>query len=218
MSDRLPAAYPRTVAAEGTHELEIKKSRFLGTVARVGSEAEARAVLERVRKAHWDASHNCHAYIVGERGALQKASDDGEPAGTAGVPMLEVLRKRDLVDTIAVVSRWFGGVKLGAGGLVRAYGQTVSGTLDTVGVVELRPLALLTVRAPYDDAGRIEHALRASPHPPTAIDYGVEVAFTVALGPEQVAPFRDWLAALTGGAIPAEATGRAVVEVPVQVL
>ncbi len=215
MHDPAPAAHPRTVAREGTHQIEIKKSRFLGTVARAGSETEARAVLERVRKAHWDAGHHCYAYVVGERGALQKASDDGEPAGTAGVPMLEVLRKRGLVDTVAVVSRWFGGVKLGAGGLVRAYGQTVSETIDAVGVVELRPLALLTVRVPYDDAGRVEHALRASPHPPTAIDYGADVALAVALAPEEVAPFRAWLAALTGGAVAAETTGSAVVEVPV---
>ena len=215
MHDPAPAAHPRTVAREGTHQIEIKKSRFLGTVARAGSEAEARAVLERVRKAHWDANHHCLAYVVGERGALQKASDDGEPAGTAGVPMLEVLRKRGLVDTVAIVSRWFGGVKLGAGGLVRAYGQTVSETIDAVGVVERRPLALLTVRVPYDDAGRVEHALRASPHPPTAIDYGADVALAVALAPEEVEPFRAWLAALTGGAVAAETTGRAVVEVPV---
>ena len=215
MHDPAPVAHPRTVAREGTHTVEIKKSRFLGTVARAGSEAEARAVLERVRKAHWDANHHCLAYVVGERGALQKASDDGEPAGTAGVPMLEVLRKRGLADTVAIVSRWFGGVKLGAGGLVRAYGQTVSETIDAVGVVERRPLALLTVRVPYDDAGRVEHALRASPHPPTAIDYGADVALAVALAPEEVEPFRAWLAALTGGAVAAETTGRAVVEVPV---
>ena len=118
-----------------------------------------------------------------------------------------------MVDTLAVVTRYFGGTLLGAGGLIRAYGQAVSDAIDAVGIVERRPFELVTLHAPYDDAGRIENALRASPHPPAAVDYGADVAFTVHLDPPDVAPFRAWLAEFTSGAVSAEVTGSAFVEV-----
>jgi uncharacterized YigZ family protein len=210
-----PPKFIRTIAAGGQHEIEIKKSRFICTLSRVQSEAEAKAILERLRKQYWDANHNCYAYTIGERGEHQKASDDGEPSGTAGVPMLEVLRKRDLVDTLAVVTRYFGGTLLGAGGLIRAYGQAVSDAIDTVGIVERRPFEVVMLSAPYDDAGRIENALRASPHPPAAVEYGADVTFTIHLDPPEVAPFRAWLAELTAGAVAAEVVGSAFVEVRV---
>jgi uncharacterized YigZ family protein len=210
-----PPTYPRTIARNAEHELEIKKSRFICTLWRVGADAEARAILEQVRKQRWDANHNCYAWVIGGRGEQQKASDDGEPAGTAGVPMLEVLKKRDLIDALAIVTRYFGGTKLGAGGLIRAYGQAVSETVEVAGIVERRPLDLLTIRADYEGAGRIEHALRASPNPPAEVEYGADVAFTVRMNPEEVAPFQAWLAELTGGANTAAVTGRAIVEVPV---
>ncbi len=207
--------YPRTIARDAQHEIEIRKSRFIATVWRAGTETEAREILERVRKQRWDANHNCYAWILGERGEAQKASDDGEPAGTAGVPMLEVLKKRDLIDVLAIVTRYFGGTKLGAGGLIRAYGQAVSEAVDLAGIVERRPLDILTIRATYDDAGRIEHALRNSPHPPTGVDYGADVVFTVHLDPPDIPPFRAWLAELTGGATTADVTGRDIVEAPI---
>ncbi|MGI9253166.1 MAG: YigZ family protein [Thermomicrobiales bacterium] len=208
-------SFPRTIARDGQHEIEIRKSRFICSLWRVAADTDARAILERVRKERWDANHNCYAWVIGERGEQQKASDDGEPAGTAGVPMLEVMKKRDLIDTLAIVTRYFGGTKLGASGLIRAYGQAVSETLDLVGAVERRPLDLLTIRATYDDAGRIEHALRASPHPPAEVEYGADVAFVVHLAPEEIAPFQAWLGELTGGANTAEVSGRTMVEVPV---
>jgi uncharacterized YigZ family protein len=208
-------SWPRTIARDGRHEIEIRKSRFVCSLWRVGAESEARATLERIRKQHWDANHNCYAWVIGERGEQQKASDDGEPSGTAGVPMLEVLKRRELIDTMAVVTRYFGGTKLGAGGLIRAYGQAVSEAIEATGIVERRPLDLLAIRASYDAAGRIENALRASPHPPMEIDYGVDVTFTVHLPPEEIPGFRAWLAELTAGGTTAEITGRAIVEVPV---
>lgn len=183
---------------------------------RAASEAEAREILERVRKQRWDANHNCFAWIIGERAEQQKASDDGEPAGTAGVPMLEVLKKRGLVDVLAIVTRYFGGTKLGAGGLIRAYGEATTAGIAAAGIVERRPLEIVTVRAAYEDAGRIEHALRASPHPPAEVEYGAEAAFRLRMEPGDVAPFRAWLAELTGGTTTAEVTGRAIMEVPVE--
>lgn len=207
-------AWPRTIARDGQHEIEIRKSRFICTLYRVGSEHDARSILERVRKERWDANHNCYAWIIGDRGQSQKASDDGEPSGTAGMPMLEVLKRRQLNDTLAIVTRYFGGTLLGAGGLIRAYGQAVSEAVDSVGIVERRPVDLLTVHATYDDAGRIENALRNSPWPPASVEYGSDVAFLIHIAPSAIAEFEAWLGELTAGAVHAELTGRIFTEVP----
>ncbi len=104
----------------------IQKSRFIGYVKRVETEEDAQAFVQEIKKKHHDATHNCSAYMVGEHNQVQKANDDGEPSGTAGVPILEVLKKKDLKDTAVVVTRYFGGIKLGAGGLIRAYSSTTS--------------------------------------------------------------------------------------------
>jgi uncharacterized YigZ family protein len=132
----------RTVAGNAVAETEVKRSRFLCRIERVDSEEVARTVVERARKEHWDARHHCSAFVLGPDGAVQRSSDDGEPSGTAGAPMLEVLRGREVSDVVAVVTRWFGGTLLGAGGLVRAYGDAVRAGLDAAGVHE-RVLAAL---------------------------------------------------------------------------
>ena len=128
----------RTVARSAVAETEVKRSRFLCRVERVESEEAARAVVDRARKEHWDARHHCSAFVLGPDGAVQRSSDDGEPSGTAGAPMLEVLRGREVSDVVAVVTRWFGGTLLGAGGLVRAYGDAVRAGLDAAGVRRTR--------------------------------------------------------------------------------
>ncbi|MCC6705685.1 MAG: YigZ family protein [Thermomicrobiales bacterium] len=204
----------RTVARNGQHEIEILKSRFICTIERVGDEGEARAVLERLRKQYWDASHNCYAYVIGETGMSQKASDDGEPSGTAGVPMLEVLRRRELTDLIAVVTRYFGGTKLGAGGLIRAYGGAVSEALDAIGVVERRPLSIINVNADYVAAGPLENAFRASEYEISEVGYGSDVAFTFHLEPDDLPGFDLWLAERTGGQVQSSVVGTAIREVP----
>jgi uncharacterized YigZ family protein len=150
-----------TVAGTGEVEIEVKRSRFLCHVERVGSEDGARAVVERVRKQHWDARHHCSAFVLGPDAAVQRSNDDGEPSGTAGAPMLEVLRGREVSDVVAVVTRWFGGVLLGAGGLVRAYGDAVRVTLDEVGVRRRVLMERYDVVAGHADAGRLESDLRA---------------------------------------------------------
>ncbi|PDM36799.1 YigZ family protein, partial [Bacillus cereus] len=101
----------------------IQKSRFICYVSRATTEEEAQEFIQKIQKQNWNATHNCSAYLIGEQDQIQKANDDGEPSGTAGVPMLEVLKKRGLKDTVVVVTRYFGGIKLGAGGLIRAYGK-----------------------------------------------------------------------------------------------
>lgn len=124
--------------------------------------------------------------MVGERGEIQRTSDDGEPSGTASVPMLTVLQKRELTDTVAVVTRYFGGTKLSAGGLIRAYGQAVSNAVDEVGVVQRRELAQLAVTASFEDAGRLENSLRAEGQEPDDVQYGERVTILLTVDPADV--------------------------------
>ncbi|TWP51033.1 YigZ family protein [Lentzea tibetensis] len=199
----------RVIARGGVHEIEIQRSRFLCALARVSSEAEALEFIAGVRKAHWQATHNCTAFRVAD---VQRSSDDGEPAGTAGVPMLEVLVRRDLVDVVAVVTRYYGGTKLGAGGLVRAYGRAVSEAVDEVGTLRRTRFASLSVVASHALAGRLEHSLHAAGHVVADTAYGWSVTFTVHV--PDAAGFQEWLAAQTGGAVTADVTGGVDVDVP----
>ena len=126
-----------TIAKSGVSEIVIKGSRFICSLKRVHSEDEAKAFIQAVKKEHWKATHNCSAYLIGDQNEIQRAHDDGEPSGTAGVPMLEVLKKNDLRYVAAVVTRYFGGTKLGAGGLIRAYSRSVSTALKDIGIQPL---------------------------------------------------------------------------------
>ncbi|MDR2974255.1 MAG: IMPACT family protein [Propionibacteriaceae bacterium] len=141
-------------------ETEIKKSRFLTTLARTNTEAEARAMVAEVRSAYADARHHCLAYIVDDEGArMAHSSDDGEPAGTAGIPMLSALTQADLVNVTAVVTRYFGGIKLGASGLTRAYAGSVSTAVAAMPRVRRQVSPIWSVRVPYNDLGRIQEEL-----------------------------------------------------------
>lgn len=209
------ASWNRTIAKPGEVELIVKKSRFICTVDRAGSEEDARAKLQALKKQYWDANHNCSAWILGDRGELRRSNDDGEPGGTAGAPMLHVLDSRMVTDTIAVVTRYFGGILLGAGGLVRAYGQAVSDAIDAVGIVERVPLTVVAVEAPHDEAGRLENLLRNTSWRVSTIDYGAQVTFELPLGEAEIAPFRNWLSETTSGRCEAVEIGTELVEVPV---
>lgn len=125
-----------TIKEDFTAEEEIKKSRFICHLKRVYTEEEARAFISEIKKEHHKANHNCSAFTLGDRQEIQRSSDDGEPSGTAGVPMLEILKKREITNVCAVVTRYFGGIKLGAGGLIRAYAGSVGHALDQVGLVK----------------------------------------------------------------------------------
>ena len=151
---------PSSIAARVEHELVIKKSRFIATLVPVRTVAEADAEIAALRKRYWDARHNCVALVVGSHADQQRSSDDGEPSGTAGVPMLEVLRQRHLTDLVAVVTRYFGGILLGAGGLVRAYSSAVSEALDAARLVRRRVLTAVTLDVPHAEAGRLDNWLR----------------------------------------------------------
>ena len=196
-----------SVARSGVHEVEIKRSRFLCALAPVTSEEAAREFIAGRRRAEPGARHHCHAFILGPDGRTRRSSDDGEPAGTAGTPMLEVLRRRELTDTVAVVTRYFGGVLLGAGGLIRAYGQSVSDALEVVGVLEHRRLSLVEVAVSYDRAGRLENDLRASPYLLHATRFEEQAHFEIALAPGQADAFESWLANQTNGEATATSLG-----------
>lgn len=145
----------RTVNQFGTDEFLEKKSRFIGYIFFVETEEEAQQKIQEVKENHRDATHNCWAYIIGEDALIQRYSDDGEPSGTAGVPMLEVLKKEDLKNVVAVVTRYFGGTLLGAGGLVRAYSKGVKVAIDAAGRVIMEKFSLCQYRYDYTSHGKI---------------------------------------------------------------
>jgi uncharacterized YigZ family protein len=206
----------RTIAANGSHEIVIRKSRFICSLARITSEEEGKAFIGQMRKQYWDASHNCSAWVIGPRGELQRSNDDGEPSGTAGQPMLSALNHRQLTDVVAVVTRYFGGTLLGAGGLVRAYGQAVTDAINSAGIVERKPMTILLVESPHDLAGKLDFALRGSSFHVADIAWAEKVGFELHLSEEEVDPFREWLAESTGGQLAAETIGVEFVEVPVE--
>lgn len=211
-------AYPATIAERVDHELEIRKSRFLCHLAPVRSVAEAEAFIAAMRKEFWDARHNCTAMVTGVTGDQARSSDDGEPSGTAGVPMLEVLRRRGMTDVVAVVTRYFGGIKLGAGGLVRAYGQAVSETLDRAAIVHRRALTHVAIDAPHADAGRLDNLLRdwATAHDAVVGDpaYSSLATLSVWCPAGAIDRLRDDVAAWTAGALAPRAGEVRVVDVP----
>ncbi|WP_163538870.1 YigZ family protein [Gracilibacillus sp. YIM 98692] len=186
-----------TVKPEGMDEQVIQKSRFIGYVKRVETEAEAQTFIEMIKKKHRDATHNCSAYMIGEHDNIQKANDDGEPSGTAGVPMLEVLKKRHLKDTAIVVTRYFGGIKLGAGGLIRAYGSTTSLAINTTGVVERKLMKKMSVTIDYGMLGRMENELRQSDYILDSTDYLEKVTFYVYIVNGEEKQFTEWIINLT---------------------
>jgi uncharacterized YigZ family protein len=203
-----------TVARRGVYESEIKRSRFLCVLAPVGSQEAAQEVVRGARKEHPGAGHHCFAYVIGPDGRLHRAGDDGEPGGTAGTPMLQVLLGREVRDTVAVVTRYYGGIQLGAGGLARAYGGAVSAALDEIGTVERRKLALVTVTADHQRAGRLENDLRAAGHAVREVAYGAAVTFHLGIPEADTAAFRAWLADATSGTATCTAEGAAYVDVP----
>lgn len=190
-----------TIGRDGAAEIEEKRSRFLCTLARVEDEADARAVIERLRKQHWDARHTCSAFRIGPPPQpVERSNDDGEPAGTAGAPMLEVLRGAGVSDTVAVVTRWFGGTLLGAGGLVRAYSDAVRTALDEVGTLRRELVREYRIEVPYDAAGRLETDLRSSGVTVLDTSYGDAVTLRIGAPPEDEKRLESLLAELTAGA------------------
>ncbi len=188
-----------TVKQTGEHEINIQKSHFIAHIKRAETEQEAQEFIQAIKKLHYNATHNCSAYLIGEHDHIQKANDDGEPSGTAGVPILEVLKKRNLKDTVVVVTRYFGGIKLGAGGLIRAYGKATSEGLDAVGIVERKLSQIIHVKIDYTWLGKIEKELRASDYKIKEIHYLDTVVVETYVDESHVQTFIDWMVELTNG-------------------
>ena len=193
----LPRYY--TVKGNGEHEIVIQKSRFIAHVARVETEEAAQNFIQRIKKENWNATHNCSAYLIGENDHIQKANDDGEPSGTAGVPILEVLKKKHLKDTVVVVTRYFGGIKLGAGGLIRAYGKSTSEGINATGIVERKLMKVMSTVIDYTWLGKIENELRSSVYGIKDIHYLDHVKIETYVEDGEVQHFVDWMVELTSG-------------------
>ncbi len=169
----------RTVKGYSESELEINKSRFITYVNRVETVDAANLFIEQIKKKHWNASHNCSAYTLGDQDQLQKTDDDGEPTGTAGWPILEVLKKTAVKNVVIVVTRYFGGIKLGAGGLIRAYGKAASNGLLTSGLVERVLHTRMIICLDYALQGLVENSLRANGYIIENKEFAENVTLTV---------------------------------------
>ncbi|PLR83148.1 YigZ family protein [Bacillus canaveralius] len=186
-----------TVKGYGEHEITIQKSRFIASVSRAKTEAEAQEFIQKIKKQHWNAPHNCSAYLIGENDQIQKANDDGEPSGTAGVPILEVLKKKHLKDTVVVITRYFGGIKLGAGGLIRAYGKSTSEGIEATGIVERTLMRVMHTTIDYTLLGKVENELRSSVYSIKEIHYLESVEIETYVEETQKETFTEWMIELT---------------------
>ncbi len=174
-----------TIKQAGIYELVIEKSRFICHIERLESREQAYEFIKKIKKEYWDATHNCAAFIIGENADIQGSSDDGEPSGTAGIPMLEVLKKQQLHDVGVVVTRYFGGIKLGAGGLVRAYAKSVSGAIQQVGIVEKVAVVEYSFSVPLAECGRILNCLyQQDSFQVKTVEYNELAKFIIAFFPE----------------------------------
>lgn len=181
-----------TVAKDIRTEQVISKSRFICSLKKVKTEEEAQEFIKAVKKEFWDATHNCSAYVIDEQ--HQRSSDDGEPSGTAGMPMLGVLRKQELQQVAAVVTRYFGGVKLGAGGLVRAYSGAVAHAIDAAGLAQKVKMGLYVFSCAPGEAGRITNLLYQQQLFNLAdTEYGTAVIFTLRMPGDRKIPAEKWL-------------------------
>lgn len=206
------------------HEIEIKRSRFITLLRRVDSEDSARELVAGLRREFNDARHHCSAFILGPDRDVQRSNDDGEPSGTAGVPMLEALAKRetmpgvaDLSDVSAVVVRYFGGVLLGAGGLVRAYSESVSSALSLAPMVRRSRLRICAVEVPHAAAGRLENDLRAAGFPMAETSYAAgHTVLRLALPDDAaaIAAAKERLLSLTAGSAVLTVQGTEWADVP----
>jgi uncharacterized YigZ family protein len=189
-----------TITEKSSAEYSEKRSRFIAIASPCTSEAEAQSILASLKSEYWDARHNCSAYVIGENNEIMHSSDDGEPSGTAGRPMLSVLTGADLHNVAVVVTRYFGGVLLGTGGLVRAYQGAVSAAIANCQIEEQIDLQLLDVTVEYGDIGKIQYFMeQKQDYRLEDTEYGVKVVFHIAVPVELTDKAKDELVQLTGG-------------------
>jgi uncharacterized YigZ family protein len=197
----------------GEAELVEKRSRFIGQVWRVDSEAEARARIEEVRRQHYDARHHCWCYRIREEG-VERYSDDGEPQGTAGQPMLNVFQRENVTNVVCVVTRYFGGILLGAGGLVRAYTQSAKDALDRAGISVVRRWVALEVPCAYAQFEAMRREVLAFGGVVEQVDYAADVLLSVLIPEERSAAFSAHILDVSAGTVEALEAGEQLKDVP----
>lgn len=204
----------RTIKKDGIVEEDIKKSRFICHLKRVETEEEGRAYIAQIKKEHYKANHSCSAMIIGEKGEIKRSSDDGEPSGTAGVPMLTVLEKQGLTNVVAVVTRYFGGIKLGAGGLIRAYAGSVANATKEIGLVEVKEQVGIQVDLTYPQYQTFANFLQAHDLQEFETEFLEGVRTKLYLDPETVEQVLADLTDFYQGKVTTREDGKQILEVP----
>lgn len=205
----------RTIKEDGQVQEEIKKSRFICHIKRVTTEDEAREFIQAVKKEHYKATHNCSAFILGERSEMKRSSDDGEPSGTAGVPMLGVLENHQLTNVCAVVTRYFGGIKLGAGGLIRAYAGSVALAIKEIGSVHIKEQLGLRLTLSYSQYQELPNFLKAKQLQEQDTAFTDQVQTTIFVDKDDKESVIESLIELFNGKIDIVEQGLRKVEVPI---
>jgi uncharacterized YigZ family protein len=189
----------KTISREAESAIEIKRSRFIGRSFKAATPDEALAIVKRVRETWRDATHHCWAYRVGTTGEQARYDNSGEPQGTAGPPILDVLKYNDLTNTLVVVTRYYGGTKLGAGGLVRAYGEAAKKAIEASGVTELQLMKEIRAPLPYNLLSQLESYMAREGFEITARDFGEHVVLTLRVPSDREADFRSFYTGLVSG-------------------
>lgn len=205
----------RTIKEDGQVQEEIKKSRFICHIKRVTTEDEARNFIQAVKKEHYKATHNCSAFILGERSEMKRSSDDGEPSGTAGVPMLGVLENHQLTNVCAVVTRYFGGIKLGAGGLIRAYAGSVALAIKEIGSVHIKEQLGLRLTLSYSQYQELPNFLKAKQLQEQDTAFTDQIQTTIFVDKDDKDSVIESLIELFNGKIDIVEQGLREVEVPI---
>ena len=207
----------RTIRQDGQAQEEIKKSRFICHAKRVYSEEEARDFIAAIKKEHYKATHNCSAFIVGEKSEIKRTSDDGEPSGTAGVPMLGVMENHQLTNVCFVVTRYFGGIKLGAGGLIRAYAGSVALAIKEIGLIEIKEQAGLRLKMSYSQYQNFDNFLKAEDLIEFETEFTDLVATTIYIDKQEKETLEQKLVEFFNGKIQIDDQGLREVEIPLTV-
>jgi len=189
-------------AQNGNHEIIIDRSRFICHVFRVFSVADANVIIDEIKLLHSKANHNCVTYLIGDNNEFGKATDDGEPSGTAGAPMLDVLQRQNMRNTLVIVTRYFGGIKLGAGGLIRAYGSAVSVGLKAIGLVRHVQLQSVFLTCDYSLFDTLQSRIKAQGYEIGNVEYSERVKLEVLVAATVVNEFKTWVVEFTNDSVP----------------
>ena len=208
----------RTIKEDGQVQEEIKKSRFICHAKRVYSEDEARDFITAIKKEHYKATHNCSAFIIGERSEIKRTNDDGEPSGTAGVPMLGVLENHNLTNVCVVVTRYFGGIKLGAGGLIRAYAGSVALAVKEIGIIEIKEQAGIAIQMSFAQYQEYSNFLREHKLTEIETNFTDQIDTIIYVDKEEKENIKSALVEFFNGKVTLTDQGLREVEVPVNLV